>query len=133
MKKSHHPEGDTVMEHEGGRTRKTRSKTRFAGLIMEPLLPWLAEIAQLPPEVAGRLTSSYLDLLCHQGECGRSHYLAAVLNLDPPTFIRLLGRYTDHPDWAPIAGSLLSPDDRAWLEAFLVAFQQSEREEQDED
>lgn len=121
------------MENEGGRTRRTRGKGRFAGLIMEPLLPWLAEVTQLPPDVAGKLTSSYLDLLCHQGECGRSHYMAAVLNLDPPTFTRLLSRYTDHPEWGPTAGALLAPDDRDWVQAFLLAFQDSEREEQDED
>ncbi|MCX6022129.1 MAG: hypothetical protein NTZ05_10450 [Chloroflexi bacterium] len=126
-------EGDWAMEHEGGRTRRTRGKGRFAGLLMEPVLPWLAELTQLEPEVAGRLTSSYLDLLCHQGECGRSHYLAAVLSLDPPTFIRLLARYTDHAEWAPTVGALLAPDDRDWLEAFLRCFQESEHEEPEED
>src|SRR3954447_20840964 len=108
------------MNHEGGRARRPRSKGRFAGLLMEPVLPWLAEVTQLSPDVAGKLTSSYLDLLCHQGECGRSHYMAAVLNLDPPIFTRLLSRYVDNPEWAPMVGSLLSPDDRDWLEAYLV-------------
>ena len=121
------------MENEGGRKRTTRGKGRFAGLIMEPLLPWLAEVTQLSPDAAGRLTSSYLDLLCHQGECGKSHYMAAVFNLDPPTFTRLLARYTDHPEWAPTVGALLAPDDRDWLAAFLQSCQEGEREDPDED
>ncbi|MBI4497178.1 MAG: hypothetical protein HY689_04680 [Chloroflexi bacterium] len=116
------------MDQDTGKKRKVKRGRRFQGLILEPVLPWLEEIAGLPADVAAKLTTSFLDLIHEQGEDAKAHYMAAVLRLDTRTFLTLLERYIDDPNWGATAATLLSPDDRIWLEQFLDAFSTAERE-----
>lgn len=116
------------MDQDIGKKRKTKRGRRFEGLLLDPILPWLEEIAGLPADTAAKLTTSFLDLIHEQGEDAKAHYMAAVLRLETTAFLKLLERYRDDPNWGPTAGALLSPDDRAWLELFLDGFRHTERE-----
>ena len=108
--------------------RKTKRGRRFQGLLLDPVLPWLEELAGLSPDIAAKLTTSFLDLIHEQGEDAKAHYMAAVLRLDTALFLKLLERYKDDANWGPTAQALLSPDDRDWLEQFLDGFRHTERD-----
>lgn len=116
------------MEQDTTKRRKAKRGRRFEGLLLEPVLPWLEEVAGLPADLAAKLTTSFLDLIHEQGEDAKAHYVAAVLRLDTVSFLKLLERYKDDPNWGPTAEALLSPDDRIWLEEFLNGFGHTERE-----
>ncbi len=116
------------MDQDTGKRRKAKRGRRFEGLLLEPVLPWLEEIAGLPSDLAAKLTTSFLDLIHEQGEDAKAHYIAAVLRLDVPSFLKLLERYKDDSAWGPTAQALLSPDDRLWLEQFLDHFNHTEHE-----